>query len=164
MARSLRQNLPGAPGRGPRSARSGQTPKGIAVDVRSGGHQYPSPPTKSDVRYARAVVLVPLCRLRTWRASSSSMRSVDLTENGHCARAAVQPWGRADQHRPPLLVAHACWSLADRHEPQRLNALSELICDPCRDPCAASSGRPLGSRRACCLRRPAPVRPHLWWT
>jgi len=56
------------------------------------------------------------------------MRSVDLTENGH-AHGAVQPGGRANQHRPPLLVAHACWSLAERHEPQRLNALSELICD-----------------------------------
>ena len=98
--------------------------------MRSGGHQYLSPPTKPHVRCARAVVLVPLCRRRTWRASSSSMRSVDLTENGHSAKAAVQPSGRADQHRPPLLVAHACWSLAEPHEPQRLNASSELICDP----------------------------------
>ena len=37
----------GEPGRGPRSARSGRTPRGIAVDVRSGGHTHPSPPRKS---------------------------------------------------------------------------------------------------------------------
>jgi len=30
----------------PPLARSDQTPKGIAVDVRSGGHPYPSPPAK----------------------------------------------------------------------------------------------------------------------
>jgi len=40
-----------APARDPRSARSGQTPKGIAVDVRSGGHAYPSPPAKSPVPF-----------------------------------------------------------------------------------------------------------------
>jgi len=36
----------------PPSARSDQTPKGIAVDVRSGGHAYPSPPAKSMSRSA----------------------------------------------------------------------------------------------------------------
>jgi hypothetical protein len=51
VASYFRQSLTGASGRGPRSARSGQTPKGIAVDVRSGGHRYPSPPAKSHVPF-----------------------------------------------------------------------------------------------------------------
>src|SRR5664280_860064 len=45
-----------APRRGPRSARSSRTPKGIAVDVRSGGQVHPSPPAK------RHFLLVSLVR------------------------------------------------------------------------------------------------------
>src|SRR5450759_4275302 len=48
MAEYLRQSLSGRPAEAP-SARSDQTQKGIAVDVRSGGHAYPSPPAKSHV-------------------------------------------------------------------------------------------------------------------
>jgi hypothetical protein len=43
------------PAEGPRLARSDQTPKGIVVDVRSGGRTYPSPPAKSHVHLAGSV-------------------------------------------------------------------------------------------------------------
>ena len=67
---------------------------------------------------------------------------------------------RADQQRPALLVTHACWSLEEGHEPHRLDASSELIGDPCRDPWAASFGTQLAPVERVVSRRRASMGPH----